>query len=277
MLSFALSTGTHLATSYFHLPFDEDEDQDIQNYERKNIAWAADPPAGSVVDLSGHPQSSLTSSQRHKPDEMANSRKRTCTQAGICTDTSPISSGPSSPSSSSFSLLSACSSSASLSSMSCAATSGSSDPAVMSGIHHGRSASEPLSSMTPSTTPTSSKVKGSSYHHPRGSSSPSSRPPSPNRTAPSSHQPQRVFNPNPPLSSPALFSSPTGSVPPPTNDDSLIRDVIRDNNLYSILGLTSNASPDKMTLRRAYLARSRLCHPECVKFAPLSNDPLTLK
>ncbi|KAJ6494664.1 DnaJ domain-containing protein [Mycena vitilis] len=46
MFSYALST----ATSYFHLPVDDQEDNDINQYERKYITWVADP--------SGHPPSS---------------------------------------------------------------------------------------------------------------------------------------------------------------------------------------------------------------------------
>jgi curved DNA-binding protein CbpA len=43
----------------------------------------------------------------------------------------------------------------------------------------------------------------------------------------------------------------------------IIDTVLRENNLYSILGVplyTANTS----SLRRAYLSRSRACHPECV-------------
>ncbi|KAF6759896.1 hypothetical protein DFP72DRAFT_960765 [Ephemerocybe angulata] len=110
MLSFALSTGTNLATSFFHLPFDEEEDNDIENYERKYITW--DPDAASSSNASAQPKA------------------------------------------------------------------------------------------TP---------------------------------------------------------SPSVSNPP---DDSLIQDILRDNDLYSILGLSNKGLHDKLTLRRAYLARSRLCHPD---------------
>ncbi|KAJ2934677.1 hypothetical protein H1R20_g2424, partial [Candolleomyces eurysporus] len=46
------------------------------------------------------------------------------------------------------------------------------------------------------------------------------------------------------------------------NDDGLIQEILRDNDLYSILGVPTTGVLDKMTLRRAYLARSRGCHPD---------------
>lgn len=44
----------------------------------------------------------------------------------------------------------------------------------------------------------------------------------------------------------------------------ILKSVLSNNCLYNILGVPKNSIPDKMTLRRAYLARSRACHPECV-------------
>ncbi|KAF8807078.1 DnaJ-domain-containing protein [Phlegmacium glaucopus] len=54
MFSYAFSTGIHIsfiayvahfttASTYFHLPVDEEEDQDIQNYQRKYLTWVAEP------------------------------------------------------------------------------------------------------------------------------------------------------------------------------------------------------------------------------------------
>ncbi|KAJ7713891.1 DnaJ domain-containing protein [Mycena maculata] len=43
MLSYALST----ASTYFHLPVDEQEDKDIDEYQRKYITWVAEPSASS--------------------------------------------------------------------------------------------------------------------------------------------------------------------------------------------------------------------------------------
>ncbi|KAF9007650.1 hypothetical protein BDQ17DRAFT_1238128 [Cyathus striatus] len=64
MLSYALSTGPFphifssfrliliLASTYFHLPFDEQEDEDIQNYQRKRLTWVAEPSGSSTLRLS---------------------------------------------------------------------------------------------------------------------------------------------------------------------------------------------------------------------------------
>ncbi len=55
MFSYALATGTIIilypstpltfitASTYFHLPIDEEEDRDIDNYERKYLTWVAEP------------------------------------------------------------------------------------------------------------------------------------------------------------------------------------------------------------------------------------------
>jgi curved DNA-binding protein CbpA len=45
--------------------------------------------------------------------------------------------------------------------------------------------------------------------------------------------------------------------------------VLATDDLYQILGLEKTAALDKMSLRRAYLSRSKACHPECV-FLPAS-------
>ena len=43
-----------------------------------------------------------------------------------------------------------------------------------------------------------------------------------------------------------------------------ITDILEQKDLYNILGLSRTPAPDKMELRRAYLSRSRACHPEYV-------------
>jgi hypothetical protein len=43
-----------------------------------------------------------------------------------------------------------------------------------------------------------------------------------------------------------------------------ITEILEQKDLYNILGLSRTPAPDKMELRRAYLSRSRACHPECV-------------
>ncbi|KAJ3494498.1 hypothetical protein NMY22_g20064 [Coprinellus aureogranulatus] len=110
MLSFALTTGTNFASSLFHLPFDEEEDRDIESYERKHITWVADPTPG--LASANHPDNAT------KPS----------TSMPMEAETTPSSSGSSSPCS-----LSASSSSASLSSMSSAGTSVSSGSATSVG------------------------------------------------------------------------------------------------------------------------------------------------
>ncbi|RXW23268.1 hypothetical protein EST38_g2586 [Candolleomyces aberdarensis] len=157
MFSYALSTGTQLATSYFHLPFDDEEDRDIENYERKHITWEPESAtASSSTQLSILFQSvfsiGLLEFCESELDDFDG-------DLGI---------GPSSPSSAS----------------------------------------------SHSTVPVS---KGKNK---------------------------------------ASTSSTTQS------DDSLIQEIIRDNDLYSILGVPTTGVLDKMTLRRAYLARSRGCHPD---------------
>ena len=41
-----------------------------------------------------------------------------------------------------------------------------------------------------------------------------------------------------------------------------IEEVLAQEDLYAILGVPHNDNLDKMELRRAYLARSKACHPE---------------
>ncbi|KAF8207583.1 DnaJ domain-containing protein [Mycena galopus ATCC 62051] len=63
MLSFALST----ASTYFHLPVDEQEDKDINDYQRKYITWTADSAASSASSSSPtQPLSPLPSPERTK-------------------------------------------------------------------------------------------------------------------------------------------------------------------------------------------------------------------
>jgi hypothetical protein len=52
-------------------------------------------------------------------------------------------------------------------------------------------------------------------------------------------------------------------VPSSSPQHTIIDIVLRENNLYSILGVPLYTS-STTALRRAYLSRSRTCHPECV-------------
>jgi len=51
----------------------------------------------------------------------------------------------------------------------------------------------------------------------------------------------------------------------------VIKDVLATDDLYQILSVSKNTTLDKMTLRRAYLLRSKACHPECVAFRIASS------
>ncbi|KAJ7274543.1 DnaJ domain-containing protein [Mycena haematopus] len=63
MLSYALST----ASTYFHLPVDEQEDKDINEYQRKYITWTADSaPSSSSTSSTQTPSLPLPSPERTK-------------------------------------------------------------------------------------------------------------------------------------------------------------------------------------------------------------------
>lgn len=50
--------------------------------------------------------------------------------------------------------------------------------------------------------------------------------------------------------------------------------VLLNDDLYEILGISKSSSLDKIALRRAYLSRSRACHPESViLFSSLDDIP----
>ena len=53
-----------------------------------------------------------------------------------------------------------------------------------------------------------------------------------------------------------------------------VNEVLAKNDLYEILGISNQPTLDKIAIRRAYLSRSRACHPECV--AHVLNDGVSL-
>ena len=57
-------------------------------------------------------------------------------------------------------------------------------------------------------------------------------------------------------------------------DTSVIKAVLATDDLYQILSVSRNSTLDKMTLRRAYLSRSKACHPECVAFRSILSHNL---
>ena len=54
------------------------------------------------------------------------------------------------------------------------------------------------------------------------------------------------------------------SSPHHARDDSVVNIVVSNDDLYKILGLSRQPTLDKISLRRAYLSRSKACHPEQV-------------
>jgi len=50
-----------------------------------------------------------------------------------------------------------------------------------------------------------------------------------------------------------------------------IDSILAQEDLYHVLGLQNSVKLDQLALRRAYLARSRLCHPECVMSQQISG------
>ncbi len=67
-------------------------------------------------------------------------------------------------------------------------------------------------------------------------------------------------------SSSSSLSSDFSPLPPPkpTRTHAVIEEILAQNDLYLILGLSRTSDLDRLTLRRAYLSRSRACHPESV-------------
>ena len=71
-------------------------------------------------------------------------------------------------------------------------------------------------------------------------------------------------------SSPSGSSTPTQtqrplpphSPPPPKRSKAVINEILAQNDCYAVLGISRAARIDKSSLRRAYLARSKACHPE---------------
>ncbi|KAF8150571.1 DnaJ domain-containing protein [Crassisporium funariophilum] len=69
MFSYAFST----ASTYFHLPIDEEEDEDIENYERKYLTWVAEPSGSSTKRA----RRNSTAPHNHDADERDDSVVKT--------------------------------------------------------------------------------------------------------------------------------------------------------------------------------------------------------
>ncbi|KAI0648882.1 DnaJ-domain-containing protein [Trametes meyenii] len=53
-----------------------------------------------------------------------------------------------------------------------------------------------------------------------------------------------------------------GPAPPPKRSKAVISEILAQNDCYAVLGISRSVRIDKASLRRAYLARSRACHPD---------------
>lgn len=63
------------------------------------------------------------------------------------------------------------------------------------------------------------------------------------------------------------FGDPPPSSPPaptPSKRLAVIEEILAENDLYRILGVSRKSALDRLSLRRAYLSRSKACHPEYV-------------
>ena len=80
--------------------------------------------------------------------------------------------------------------------------------------------------------------------------------PSPSSSIPSSHSPYS--------SQPGPSKPPHSNNHSPSKSKALINEILAHEDCYAVLGISRSTRIDKLTLRRAYLARSKACHPECV-------------
>ncbi|KAI9066112.1 DnaJ-domain-containing protein [Trametes sanguinea] len=53
-----------------------------------------------------------------------------------------------------------------------------------------------------------------------------------------------------------------GPDPPPKRSKAVINEILAQNDCYAVLGISRSSRIDKSALRRAYLARSKACHPD---------------
>ncbi|RPD61003.1 DnaJ-domain-containing protein [Lentinus tigrinus ALCF2SS1-7] len=69
---------------------------------------------------------------------------------------------------------------------------------------------------------------------------------------------------SPPSPSPAAGPSKPRERPPSVHAKTraVINDILAQDDCYAVLGISRSSQIDKLTLRRAYLARSRACHPD---------------
>ncbi|GJE85580.1 DnaJ domain-containing protein [Phanerochaete sordida] len=63
-------------------------------------------------------------------------------------------------------------------------------------------------------------------------------------------------------SSSSSLASEFDNTPPPRPKHPVIEEILSKNDLYEILGVSRKAALDRLALRRAYLSRSKACHPD---------------
>ncbi|KAI0366321.1 DnaJ-domain-containing protein [Pilatotrama ljubarskyi] len=63
-------------------------------------------------------------------------------------------------------------------------------------------------------------------------------------------------------SSPGPSQHRAGPPPPPKRSKAVICEILAQNDCYAVLGISRSSRIDKAALRRAYLARSKACHPD---------------
>ncbi|KAF7327602.1 Protein CAJ1 [Mycena kentingensis (nom. inval.)] len=77
---------------------------------------------------------------------------------------------------------------------------------------------------------------------------------------------QRKYITYPASSSPSSSTFPSSSAAPApsvsTKREAVLDEILANDDLYAILGVSRSDTLDKLTLRRAYLARSKACHPD---------------
>ncbi|OCH90337.1 DnaJ-domain-containing protein [Obba rivulosa] len=72
----------------------------------------------------------------------------------------------------------------------------------------------------------------------------------------------RTSTPSSPSSSSLHVPDVPPAPPPPKKNKSVIREILSQDDLYVILGVARSSALDKYSLRRAYLTRSKECHPD---------------
>ncbi|CAL1715972.1 unnamed protein product [Somion occarium] len=73
-------------------------------------------------------------------------------------------------------------------------------------------------------------------------------------------------------SSSSIASDYTPSPPRPSKNRSLIKEILAEDDLYKVLGISRSTPVDRLILRRAYLSRSKACHPDKFPGSPQATE-----